>query len=201
MWSVFKDIFIPEGDSSVRTGWQVHRFYCIIDWCCCKKKKNEMIEKWISYLPQTVVEFIQARFNLQSTQCSRVKYHPLNNTAELWQHALWKIMYDIKIKSLIMSIQKFTLTFICKHWTSTLQLHIKRKENTRLSVQFYGHVCWHIRFTSQFKSLLALLHKILTPYLITISNGGPRFPHPCSRYWGLYSPKVNFYVWNLLHSF
>lgn len=47
-----------------------------------KKNKTEMIEKLISYLPQTVV-FIQARFNLQSTECSRVKYHPLNNTAEL----------------------------------------------------------------------------------------------------------------------
>lgn len=54
------------------------------------KKKAEMIEKWISYLPQTLEEFIQGRLNLQSNECSRVKYHSLNNTAELCQYALRK---------------------------------------------------------------------------------------------------------------
>lgn len=34
-----KDIFIPEGDSSVCTGWQVCRFYCSIDRSCSIKKK------------------------------------------------------------------------------------------------------------------------------------------------------------------
>lgn len=103
MWSVFKDISIPEWQQQsyrMASAQSLLEYWLVL----LHKKLRWSIKKWILCLPQAVVEFIQTRLNLKSNDCSRVKYHPLQNSAELWQYNPKKIIYDITIHTLLMSI-------------------------------------------------------------------------------------------------